>query len=162
MNITGKSPELNLDRMRQGYEGYGDFYEWTMNAIDNASDQDTITWVVHDGKRICAIVPVDVAEHHLGCMGEVAERIPPQVPAFFRSARYITLLWRRCAQDYAAGLITMTEKNEARAKILAAAAGLPEAELEKLSGPIRAALAGQYQAGLTGTHDPDRGAEPGR
>lgn len=74
-DLDGKSPELNLDRMRQGGEGVGDFYEDTMTAIDAASDQDTITWVVYGGKRICAIVPVDVAEHHLGCLGEVLEYV---------------------------------------------------------------------------------------
>ena len=38
------------------------------DAIDAAADQDKITWITEDGKRICAIVPVDV--------GEYAERFP--------------------------------------------------------------------------------------
>lgn len=32
------------------------------DAIDNASDQDRSTWLAENGKRIAAIVPVDVAE----------------------------------------------------------------------------------------------------
>lgn len=32
------------------------------DAIDLASDQDTTTWLTDGGKRIAAIVPVDVAE----------------------------------------------------------------------------------------------------
>lgn len=36
-----------------------------VDAIDNASDQDRITWLTTAaGKRIAAIVPVDVAESH--------------------------------------------------------------------------------------------------
>jgi hypothetical protein len=34
------------------------------DAIDNASDQDKITWLTNGAKRIAAIVPVDVAEYH--------------------------------------------------------------------------------------------------
>jgi hypothetical protein len=34
------------------------------DAIDLASDQNTISWVTAGGKRIAAIVPVDVAEYH--------------------------------------------------------------------------------------------------
>ncbi len=41
------------------------------DAIDRASDQDGITWLTSRGKRIAAIVPVDVAEHHLADMREV-------------------------------------------------------------------------------------------
>jgi len=67
--------ELNLSGIRQGYEGAGEFYEDVMNAVDLASDQDTITYLVYEGRRIAAIVPVDVAEHYLGCMGEVAEHV---------------------------------------------------------------------------------------
>jgi hypothetical protein len=32
------------------------------DAIDAASDQDRITWLTRDGRRIAAIVPVDVAQ----------------------------------------------------------------------------------------------------
>jgi len=35
------------------------------DAIALASDQDQITWLARDGKRIAAIVPVDVAESSL-------------------------------------------------------------------------------------------------
>lgn len=34
------------------------------DAIDNASDQDKITWLTSGTRRIAAIVPVDVAEYH--------------------------------------------------------------------------------------------------
>jgi hypothetical protein len=32
------------------------------DAIDCARDQDKVTWLTEDGQRVCAIVPVDVAE----------------------------------------------------------------------------------------------------
>jgi hypothetical protein len=35
------------------------------DAIDLASDQDEGTWLTQDGKRIAAIVPVDMAEYAL-------------------------------------------------------------------------------------------------
>jgi hypothetical protein len=36
-----------------------------LDAFDNASDQDKITWAVDGrGRRVAAIVPVDVAEYH--------------------------------------------------------------------------------------------------
>jgi hypothetical protein len=35
------------------------------DAIDLASDQDQMTWMVSDGKRVAAIVPVDWAEYEL-------------------------------------------------------------------------------------------------
>lgn len=34
------------------------------DAIDNASDQDRATWLVSEGKRIAAIVPVEVLEFY--------------------------------------------------------------------------------------------------
>ena len=34
-----------------------------IEAIDLASDQGQVTWLTDGGKRIAAIVPVDVAEH---------------------------------------------------------------------------------------------------
>jgi hypothetical protein len=33
------------------------------DAIDLASDQDQITWLTDHGKRVAAIVPVDVADN---------------------------------------------------------------------------------------------------
>ena len=40
------------------------------DAIDLASDQGEITWLTEKGKRVAAIVPVDVAEH-----GDLAQRL---------------------------------------------------------------------------------------
>ena len=34
------------------------------DAVDAAAAQDQITWLTEDGKRIAAIVPVDVAQAH--------------------------------------------------------------------------------------------------
>jgi hypothetical protein len=31
------------------------------DAVDNASDQDRVTWLTRHGKRVAAIVPVDLA-----------------------------------------------------------------------------------------------------
>lgn len=39
--------------------------EELLDAIDGASDQNRTTFILADGKRIAAIVPVDVAEHDL-------------------------------------------------------------------------------------------------
>lgn len=36
--------------------------EKLLDAIDLASDQDTVTWLTESGRRVAAIVPVDVAE----------------------------------------------------------------------------------------------------
>jgi hypothetical protein len=45
------------------------------DAVDRASDQDGITWLVDgpSGRRIGAIVPVDVAEDHQASMAAAAE-----------------------------------------------------------------------------------------
>ncbi len=40
------------------------------DAIDLASDQDGITWLLYKGKRVAAIVPVDVAENAGPVSGE--------------------------------------------------------------------------------------------
>lgn len=42
-----------------------------LDAVDLASDQDTITWLTDNGRRIAAIVPVDVAETHEAWMANV-------------------------------------------------------------------------------------------
>lgn len=34
------------------------------DTIDSASDQDRITWLTEAGKRIAAVVPVEVAEYY--------------------------------------------------------------------------------------------------
>jgi hypothetical protein len=54
-------PELDLDYLdRSDPEWSGEQF---MNAADLASDQDQPTWLTRDGKRVAAIVPVDVLEH---------------------------------------------------------------------------------------------------
>lgn len=35
-----------------------------LDVIDLASDQDKPTWVMRDGKRVAAVVPVEVLEHY--------------------------------------------------------------------------------------------------
>lgn len=53
------------DRELKFDPGWDEPYEWAqdiLNAIDLASDQDKMTWLTADGKRVAAIVPVDVAE----------------------------------------------------------------------------------------------------
>jgi hypothetical protein len=47
------------------------FTEKLADAIDRASDQDQASWLTDDGKRIAAIVPVDVLEQHLNWLREV-------------------------------------------------------------------------------------------
>jgi hypothetical protein len=55
--------ELDIDRI-QSIDGDPDPGE-LFDAIDAASDQDRITWLTdRTGKRLAAIVPVDVAEDH--------------------------------------------------------------------------------------------------
>jgi hypothetical protein len=41
-----------------------DYEARVADAIDAASDQDQPTWLTENGKRIAAIVPVDVLEQH--------------------------------------------------------------------------------------------------
>jgi hypothetical protein len=41
------------------------------DAIDLASDQDQMTWLTDHGKRIAAIVPVDVAERYAQDYGAI-------------------------------------------------------------------------------------------
>lgn len=55
------SEELHIGKYGQVGE---DDIEALGAALDNASSQDKITWVMSDGQRIAAIVPVDVAEYH--------------------------------------------------------------------------------------------------
>lgn len=50
--------ELDLN----GYSTEDLHYE-IVSAIDLASDQNQATWLTEDGKRIAAIVPVDMAEY---------------------------------------------------------------------------------------------------
>lgn len=47
------------DRSDEAYE-----LSQVIGAVDNASDQDKITWLTTDGKRIAAVVPVEVAEYY--------------------------------------------------------------------------------------------------
>jgi hypothetical protein len=55
--------ELDVTRMLTGPGGStGMFLDRLRDAIDLASDQDRMTWLTSGGKRVAAIVPVDVAE----------------------------------------------------------------------------------------------------
>ena len=53
-----------LELSADGTKDFAVVADELMDAIDLASDQDQMTWLVSDGKRIAAIVPVDVAEAH--------------------------------------------------------------------------------------------------
>lgn len=44
------------------------------DAIDAASNQDQVTWLTEDGKRIAAIVPAGVAERELRTVDEVFDQ----------------------------------------------------------------------------------------
>lgn len=50
LELEGTIPENGWDELQ--------------DAADLASDQDQLTWIVRGGRRIAAIVPVDVAEYH--------------------------------------------------------------------------------------------------
>jgi hypothetical protein len=60
------SRELELDVGPVGQD-----YARLMNAVDAASSQDQITWLTENGKRVAAVVPVDVAEAHEAAIAEV-------------------------------------------------------------------------------------------
>jgi hypothetical protein len=54
-----ESYELELSELTtDGYQA------WLAGAIDSARDQDKVTWLTENGRRIAAIVPVDAAEAH--------------------------------------------------------------------------------------------------
>jgi hypothetical protein len=54
---------INIETLAGGSDAEGRALNDLMDAIDLASDQDQMTWLVrHDGKRIAAIVPADVAQ----------------------------------------------------------------------------------------------------
>ena len=60
--------DQELRQSRGGYVNPDEFAD----AVDLASGQDTKTWIVDaDGKRIAAIVPVDVAEAHEAAIDQV-------------------------------------------------------------------------------------------
>jgi hypothetical protein len=77
LELEGKVPEDGWDELQ--------------DAIDLASDQDTVTWLTRDGRRVAAIVPADVAgdherriaevlpviRHHRQPHGEITERLVP-------------------------------------------------------------------------------------
>lgn len=59
-----------------------------VDAIDNASDRDTATWLTDKGKRIAAIVPVDVAEHDERMIADVlATEFGPGEPVRYPDVR---------------------------------------------------------------------------
>lgn len=49
--------EIGLQEPENGYDE-------VLDAVEAASSQDKITWLTDRGRRVAAIVPVDVAEHH--------------------------------------------------------------------------------------------------
>lgn len=49
--------EIGLQEAENGWDEVPD-------AVEAASSQDRLTWLTDRGRRIAAIVPVDVAEHH--------------------------------------------------------------------------------------------------
>lgn len=53
-----KIAELDIDQLWAESENHPKI----MDAIDAASDQDRRTWLISDGKRVAAIVPVSDAE----------------------------------------------------------------------------------------------------
>lgn len=78
--------EIDLDSARQGYEGVNDEREMLHDAIDAASDQDQITYVRWDGKRICAIVPVEVAETFTKKIEEVMDALSKRMNGSWEEA----------------------------------------------------------------------------
>ena len=70
--------ELNLDAYNPDHDESGALADLA-NAVDLASDQDKRTWVMSNGKRVAAIVPVDQGEHleRWEAGGYVAVRLEP-------------------------------------------------------------------------------------
>ena len=70
------SIELDVSALVSGndvadWAGSVDPLDALMNAIEAASDQDQMTWLTENGKRVAAVVPVDVAEAHEQWMASV-------------------------------------------------------------------------------------------
>jgi hypothetical protein len=66
--MTNLPDELDITALTEGntdedYVEQGQQAGKLIDAIDAASDQDHVTWLTSNGKRIAAIVPVDIAEH---------------------------------------------------------------------------------------------------
>jgi hypothetical protein len=59
--------ELDLSHLSDDDESNGKIW----NAFEAAASQDRITWLTEDGKRVAAIVPVDVAEAHEAMIADV-------------------------------------------------------------------------------------------
>ena len=55
--------DRELELSADGTKDFAVVADELMDAIDLASDQDQMTWLVSDGRRVAAIVPVDQAEH---------------------------------------------------------------------------------------------------
>jgi hypothetical protein len=51
-----------------------------INAIDAAASQNEITWLTEDGRRVAAVVPVDVAEAHEQWLANVLASSPTPEP----------------------------------------------------------------------------------
>jgi hypothetical protein len=76
--------ELDIDRVMTGNDeepGYG--LGAVQDAVDLASGQEQMTWIMHEGRRIAAIVPVDrVAELCLRHLKPVRPTTDPSVRPF--------------------------------------------------------------------------------
>lgn len=74
--------ELDIDVTRSQLTPYG-MAEALSDAIDLASDQEQMTWIMHKGRRIAAIVPVDrVAELCLRHLKPTRPTTDPSVRPF--------------------------------------------------------------------------------
>ena len=69
-----------------------DFHQDAEAAIDLASDQDRLTWLTSQGKRVAAIVPVEVAEAHERMINDVLSA-PAGRPV--QASRYIDVKVKR-------------------------------------------------------------------
>jgi hypothetical protein len=72
------SSEFEVLATGQGLEGRETELERYRDATDLASDQDQIVYLLHNGERVAAIVPRDVAEEHERQIAEVLST--PVVP----------------------------------------------------------------------------------
>ncbi len=74
-----------------------------LEAVEAASSQDGITWLTENGKRIAAIVPVDVAEAHEAAIARVLATLMGPRPV-----RFPQVTVRLSGQDGQTGAIMAT------------------------------------------------------
>jgi hypothetical protein len=75
--MTGSQNETDVTLFRMaGAHSPQEDIDKINDAIDLASDQDQMTWLTENGKRIAAIVPVEVAEFRQGMtrLGETMQK----------------------------------------------------------------------------------------